>query len=913
MPTWISRLLLRVRATLSPTPDRDLRDEHDFHLQLLEEEYRAQGMSAADARDRARREFGNATRLQEASHDLLVFRALEDLAADTRYAFRQMRRSPGFTAIAVLSLAVGIGAVTSAFTLLDAFMLRRLPVVEPHRLVAFSLSNSAAWSRWPYAYYAHWREAADAPADVTAVYGVSPLIVPDATTGADALPVRVGIVSGNYFDVLGVPIPRGRPFTAADDRVPGGHPIAVISDGFWDRRYGRADDVLGRTIALNHTPYTIIGIAAPGFIGDAIAQPADVWVPLAMQPALSNDAPALLSDRWGQDGRWLRVIGRLHQGVTPEEAAARANALFQQFVTAKAAELGDNSPAIRRERAQTISLLSAATGYAPQRERYARPVVILGVIVALVMLVACANFANLLLARSRAQHREFVVRIALGAGRWRIIRQSMTECAVLAFAAGGLALLVANWAAAAALSRFATMVQPVDVVLRMDARVLTFALACVAIVMVFGTMASMWGARVPVTVPALQRVAPGTRGWRRTFGAGRLLLVTQLALCTVMLIGAALLVRTVVNLRTQDIGWNRNVLLVSLAPRQAGDNRQLRGTIMGEVRERLAALPGIESVSASDALLFNSANYWVDVSERLLIDGAAPVPGGQWTFAAVGPGFFSTMGLPIVRGREFTETDLRPPAEIVIINQSLARLLFGDGDPVGRRLGMNLKTADLQIIGVVNDAKQISPRERGLGMLYRPLADSTTTASPSEILSPAVTLAVKTKGESGEAADMIQHQIASIDTDLKLSVRTVSELVDEAIAQERLMSGISLALGLLVALIACIGLHAVMSYEVVQRTHELGVRLALGATRPDVVALVLRESARLTLLGLLVGIPLGVAASQQLRTLLFGIEVDDPATLALVGSLLLLVTTLATLRPARAASRTDPVALLRAD
>jgi predicted permease len=896
---WLKRLGLRWRATLSRT-DRDLRDEHEFHLALLEQEHLAEGLSIEEARQRSHREFGNTTRLLETSHDVFAFRVVEDLGSDVRCAIRQMRRSTGFTRIAVLSLAVGIGAVTSVFAVLDAFVLRRLAVHAPDRLVAFSTTTNPGWQWWTYAQYSFWQIAPNRLVDVAAVYAF-PEMTESRGEGASA-PVRVSLVSDNYFDVMGVAAARGRVFTAADDDLLAPQSVVVISDAFWVRRFGGAADVVGRTIELDRRTYEIVGVTSPGFAGEWVGQPTDIWAPLSLHRQLAPDAPPAMFDPWNIENAWLRVIGRLRDGVTRQAAEATAQRHYQQFLKGKAAFVGGDAPPLAHARTLQIALLGAATGYAPARQAYAQPLILLTGLVTLVMLVACFNFTSLLLARTHARGREFAVRLTLGAGRLRLVRQSFTEGAVLALLAGGFGLLLARWAAALSLNYFSANIGPFAVDLRIDARVLGFTSACVLTVMMFSLVAAIWGSRVRLTPAAISARHGGITRWRQGVAGNRLMLVSQLALCTMLLL-AGLLLRTTLNLRNQDLGWDRNVLLVSVAPAQAGYSSRAGATLLRDIARQLEALHGIESVGASGTLVLDRTNYWVDTSERLSTDAAPPMRGVRWTFSSISPDFFATMGVPMVRGREFSETD-GPSHNVVVINQSLARLLYGDADPIGRRVGLTPKAANLQVIGVVNDAKQVSPRDRGLGVMYLPLRETARVA----------TLAVRTSGDPSEAADMIEHHVRSFDKDLRLlRISTVDAVFDDAIAQERLMGAIATVLAILVVLIVSGGLHAAMSYDVARREHEMGVRLALGASRHDVMALVLRESSRLAFAGLAVGVPLGLSVSQPLRGQLFGVTVNDPQTIVSVTLLLVAVATLATLWPARNASQADPVALLRAE
>jgi predicted permease len=897
----LTRFLLRARATLSGGHDRDLRDELQLHLRLLEEEYTAQGIPADQARRRAHREFGNATQFQEVSHDLFSFRLLEDLIDDLRYAVREMRRSAGFTCVAVSSLAIGIGAITAAFAVLDVFMLRGLPVRGPDRLVAFSASGSSTWGSWPYAYFMHWRNSPDRLFEVAAASDVRPHDVPLQGTDKPGQ-VRVSLVSGNYFQVMGVDVALGRALTDADSPAPGAAPVAVISDAFWERWFGRTPDVLGKSIDLRGVSYEVVGVAQTGFTGHAIGHPSDVWLPLTMQSALMPDGARLLEDRWGTGAHWLRVIARLADGVSVDRAAVSANLIRQRFIADKAAALGGSSPEVVRDRQQGVSLLTATTGYAPERVRYGRPVMILFSITALVLLVACANFTNLMLARSEGRRKEFDIRLALGGRRSRLIRQSATECVVLGFAAGLLGLLLANWAATATLKQFALTIRPIELALAFDARVLGFVSACVGVVIGFGLWPSTRPARSASVASVYQSTSTDARRRTRSI-AGRTMLIGQLAMCAVLLIAAGLLLRTVTNLRSQELGFDRNVLLVSVSPGQAGYSRDAAAMLLERIRERLSAVPGILAVGVSGPALLDSSHYWIDGSQLLTTDRGLVLAGARWTSATVGAGFFEAVGMSPVHGRTFDSRDARPAADGVVINQSLATFLFGTDNPIGRRIRMSPRAPTQPVIGVVQDARQTSPRDRGVGVIYAPLRGFNS-----------VVLAIRTAGSPSDAAPLVRHQLGSIAADLPVdNIRTIAEVLDEAIAQERLMSAISLVLAALVVAVGCVGLYALIAYDVAQRTRELAIRLALGATSGQVVSLVLRDGALLVAPALAIGLPVGLTASRALSSQLYGVQPGDPWTLASVAVLLTIVALVATLRPAQTASSIDPIVLLRAE
>jgi predicted permease len=896
---WLTRLLLRVRATLSKGHDRELRDELHLHLRLLEEEYAAQGLSRDEARQRARREFGNAAAFQETSHDLFSFRLIEDVIQDLRYAIRETRRSAGFTCVAVTSLAVGIGALTTTFSIIDAFMLRGLPVHDADRLAAVSTAESLDWESWPYAAFTLWREPSERLFDVAAA---SPV------TGYDVQPVgsdkpnevRVTLVSGNYFEVIGADIELGRALTETDDSPRATEPVVVISHAFWHRWFGRTPDILTKTIDLQGRSYAVVGVAAKGFRGHVVGQPADIWVPLVRQPELMPGSPNVLEGRAALETRWLSVLGRLRAGIGIREASVWVNLIHQRFVLLKVTELGESNSDVARDRKEVVSLLSASTGFAPERAVYARPIMILSGITFLVFLVACANFTNLMVARTERRRREFAIRLALGGGRGRLIRQSMAECALLAVIAGTLGLLLAEWTTTAALKQFAAMIIPIELSLELDARILSFAAASVVVAAAFGLLPCLRQVRSAAGSAVYQTTH--AYGCGRTRGiAGRLVLIAQMAMCAILLMEAGLLLRTVMNLRSQELGFDRNVLLVSVSPRRARYPDDAAAMLVKRITERLSAVPGIQAVGVSGPGLLDITNYWVDDSQLLSTDYGIALPGTHWTVASVGPNFFNAVGISMLHGRGFNDQDAGPPHDAIVINRALATSLYGNENPLGRRLRMNPRGPMLSVVGVVSDAKQTSPRDRGIGVIYTPMQGY-----------GAVVLAVRTAGLPSDLAPVIAHQIGSLATDLPIEkVRTIAEVLDAAIAQERLMSGIALVLAALVIAVGCVGLYALMSYDVAQRTHELGVRLTLGATGGSVATLILRDGVKLVFPALMIGIPVGVIASRPLSSQLYGVASTDPWTLTSVALVLTVFAFVATVRPALTAARIDPIALLR--
>lgn len=643
-----------------------------------------------------------------------ILQLVEDLGQDLRSTLREMRRTAGITWVALFSLALGIGAATAAFSLMDAFLLRALSVPRADGLVAFSTAGQSTWAYWPFAPFSRWRQSPDALFHAAAASDVRSREV-SWPSSVERREVSVSVVSWNYFDVMGVALSAGSGFGAYRTGDLPGPPVAIISDAFWSREFGRAPDVLTKTVGLDGIAYQIVGVARRGFSGHVVGHPVDVWLPIAV--SLAQDHPRPTEDPWGASASWLHVIARLPESVSVEQAAASANVIYQRFSTDKARALGAEHPAVLRDRGRTISLLPAATGFSPEGERFRRPLTILTGFSILVLLVACANFTNLMLARSEARRREFAIRRALGAGRWRLVRQSATECAALTLVGTLLGLLFARWAATLALEQFALTIVPVDVASGVDGRVLGFTAACAAIAMAFGSRPGILASRSAEIASVQPTRQSGAEARGRA--ARRVVLIAQLTLCTVLLIGTGLLLRTVWNLRHQDLGFDRNVIFVSVSRPGSADSGA--AVLMQQVRERLLAVHGVEAAGLSGPVLLDSAYYWVDGANQLTTDSGLAVPDGRWTFAAVGSGFFDAMGMRVVRGRALDDRDLQSTTDAIVVNRSLATFLFGREDVVGRRIRMRPAGPVQTVVGVVNDVKQTSPRDRGMGVLYVPL------------------------------------------------------------------------------------------------------------------------------------------------------------------------------------------------
>lgn len=891
MPRLLKRLLLRLRATLSRQQDRETRIELDLHLRLLEEEFVSQGMTPDDARRLARREFGNPAVFQEMSRDVVSFHWLEDLVRDLRYAGREMRRAPGFTVIAVSSLAVGIGAATATFAVTEAVMLRPLPVRSPERVIAFTTADGNGWATWSYAAYARWQRGSAGLYEAAAASDVRSLRS-RRSSGLPPEDVAVSLVSGNYFEVIGARVVFGRALAASDVGSPGRGAVAIVSDGFWRRRFGGAADVLTKTIELSGVQFTVVGVAESGFTGHAVGYPVDVWVPLTMQPVLLPGMPGL-QDSPGKEARWLKVVGRLGANARIERADAAARLARQVFLTEKAVQLGADIPEVARDRAESFRLVAGASGDGAVRPQFGRPLTFLALITALVLIVACTNFTNLMFARAEARRREFLIRLALGGGQWRVIRESAAECLALAAIAGVVALAFANWAISIAMVLVSAL-EPLDFAIGLNTRVMMFAAGCVMIAAGFG----VWPSTRMVRSLAMSSMRQGgaIAGTRPV--ANRIMLIGQLVVCAILMFGAGLLLRTVINLRTQDLGYERNVLLIPIGVEGPGHPAEAAAALMEQSRQRIAAIPGVLAAGVFGSPLLDNRAYWVDGSEGLRTDRGEASGGTKWTFAFVGPGFFDAVGMQLVHGRRLSESG---QGSEVVINESLARALFGEGDAIDRHFAMNPGAPMLTVVGVMQNARQISPRDRDVGVAYLPIRGYGRA-----------TLAVRLANPSLSQAASVRQQAQAILGDVQSGpITTISQELERSIAAERLTSAIALFLSALVVAIGCIGIYALMTYDVTRRQREFGVRLTLGATAGRLLATVLRDGAAIVVPALALGLPAQLATSRLLASQLYGVDARDLWTLASVAILLLVVAMGAVFRPAWLASRIDPTTLLR--
>ena len=810
---------------------------------------------------------------------------------DLRYALRQLLRSPGFTTVAVLSLALGLGINTTIFSVVSGLLLRPLPVADPERLAAVFTSDFSgpAFGGSSYVDYTDLRDRARSFEALAAVL-MEPMNV--ASTGSAEV-VAGQFVSGNFFQVIGRPAAHGRLLQPSDDRA-GAPPAVVISHAFWRRRFGSDPAVIGQVVGIGGQQATIAGVAPEEFTGIVRGLRVDIWVPFAFHPIIHPGSDELTS----RGARGLSIVGLLRPELPPRAAEAELRTLAAQFQAAYREAWTDVRGAGRR-----LTLV-------PESELRVLPQIRGGVlggsalllgVAALVLLIACANLANLLLARAAIRRREIAVRLSLGAGRARLVRQLLTESVLLAGAGGVLGVVAALWS-----TDLIGRIQvpgpfPVELDFAPDFRVLAFALAASMLTGVLMGLAPALQASKPDTVSALRDDASGVARTRLR-GA---FVVAQIAMSLVLLVAAGLFIRSLRNASSIDPGFStRRALLVGVDLSLVGYDEDRGRTFFRTMRERLAALPSAESVSLTTIvpLGLNSAR------RSLSVRGYTPSPGEEMEFhvASVGPQYFETMGVELARGRGFTEQDRREAPGVVVVNESFARRFWPGQDPLGKELGLGGEEGPWStVVGVARDGKYTSRGEDPKPFYYIPIDQEYRSTA---------TFIVRTAGDPRQLAGPARAAVADVDATVPIiEMRTLAENLDLSLLPIRI-AGIMLGgFGVLGLVLASIGLYGVMAYIVGQRTREVGIRMALGAQRRDVVALVLRYGARLVAIGLMTGLVLAIALSQLVRGFLFGLSPVDPVTYVGVALLLALVALLASWLPAQRAMRVNPMVAMRSE
>ena len=860
--------------------EQDLADEMRLHRDLV-----------AQTADRS---FGNAAQIQEASRAVWIWPFLETLAQDTRYAWRTLRASPGFAATAVLSLALGIGANTAIFSILNAVMLRSLPVADPGQLVEVQSQHDSFLTN-PI-----WEQVRDHQQAFSGALAYSGTRF-DLASGGESHFAQGLWVSGDFFHVLGVPAMRGRVFTTDDDRRGSGHagPVAVISYGFWKAHFAGDPDVLGKTVRLDRHPFTIIGVTPPWFTGLDVDTHYDVAIPIGCEPILHTDRSNLdARSTW-----WLRILGRLKPDESIQQATAKMRALAPEVDRATLPNWDADG---QREYLQrSFELVPAAAGFSETGNDYRKALFTLMAVVGLVLLIACANIANLLLARAAARQREISIRMAIGAARRRVMRQLLSESLLLSVlgAAGG--LLFAVWGSRLLVHLLSKTSNELQFDTAPDWRVLAFTMGIALLTgLLFGLAPAMRATRVSPN-EVLKEHGRGTAGGRSALG--RALVTGQVALSLMLLVGAGLFLGTFRNLLNTNLGFtSHNVLLVEAAVMQANVPPKQRPALYRQIVERLRTIPGVAAASSS-ALTPISGSFWNNnvTPEGYRSKGKEDV---LVYFNRVSPGFFETMRIPLVLGRDFTEHDDLGAPRVMIINETAAHRFFGKHSPLSKTIGVPGdkpgKQDIYQVIGVVKDSKYgwVAEAMRPLGYFACAQDDSPWPGLDFEIRS----------GESmATLVPSVRGAFEEVNRGISLEFRNFETQIGESLIQPRIVALLSAFFGGLAVLLAMIGLYGVTSYGVARRQSEIGIRMALGAQPGSVVWLVLRDVAAMLALGTVLGLGASLAAGRLVASLLYGVKPDDAAPLAIAAVVLAIATGLAAYLPARRAARLDPMAALR--
>ncbi len=840
-------------------------------------------------------------------------RILAEFWADLRFAARLLRRSPGFTFVAVSSLALGIGGATAIFTVTDAVVLKSLPVRAPGQLYIAQVEDaSGSSSRFSYPLFEQARDVVHGSADMCVSSSVVRMLI---TEGAAAAPRpddigRVQLVSGEYFSVLGTRPQVGRLLEPADNRSIGAHPVAVLSDAFWARRFGRRPDIVNRLITVNGAALTVIGVTPPGFFGTVADTRADVWVPVMMQSVVryANNADVEngdLDQPWvpQPEVAWLTVVLRARTDRDRHAVADVFTRLLQQQL-AKRPGYGTD-PDVRRLQARHVVLAPGSHGLSRMREQLQSPLAVLFAMVGLLLVIACANLAGLLLARSASRRRELAVRASIGAGRWRIVRQLLAESLLLGLAGGALGIVAARWGCDVLLALLAPGRTGPAMDLALDRRVLLFATTTsVLTTLGFGLLPALRASRVDPaeTLNAFGRIVGGER---RRHSAGRLLVVAQLALTVLLLSVAALFARTLQQLAQVPVGYHQDgVVIARIDPRAAGYGLERLDALHRAIVERLETTPGVRSASLS---LHGPLSGGARVSS-LNVEGFQPPRDTPLEVQedVVTPQYFQTVGLTLTRGRLFGPAD-HPKGHVAIINETMARRFFAGRDPIGRHWnsGGPIGADAFEIVGVVSDAHYNDLRSATPNAAYR-------LASQSEEYLTSVE--VRTSGPATDAAHAVRVALGAVDPRIPvMEVSTLEARVRALTGQERTVALLAAVFGATALLVACLGLYGILAYHVTRRTPELGVRIALGAGRGAVLWLVMRDALVIVALGLAIGLPLTLAAAQQMTRLLYQVAPVDVLSYTAAAVVLVTIATLAAWIPARRAAAIEPIVALRSE
>ncbi|MGE5645318.1 MAG: ADOP family duplicated permease [Acidobacteriota bacterium] len=908
-------LLLRLRYWMeSARRGEALREEMELHLAEKAAELQADGMTPECARAEARRRFGNAGLKYEEAREIWIKRFWQELGQDVRYGFRALAANKAFSALAVLSLALGIGANTTIYSFMESILLRSLPVADPELLVVLNWHSrppqnagkewvhvmhgvqGMAWpgdqgaivsGMFPYGAFETLRE--ENPV-FSRLFGYFNGLNRTLAFHGQAMSAGAEYVTGGYFRGLAVSPAAGRLIDSEDDR-PGAAPVAVISFSVSRQRFGGPSSAIGQPVLVDNVPFTVIGVAPPEFFGVDPAAAPDIYLPLHTNLLLDGAQAA----RMYPDGNfyWIEMMGRLRPGVSIVQAQAALAPRFHEWVAATAATDGE------RAKLPALVLNPGAAGLGSLRRQYSKPLYVLLAMVGLILAITCANIANLLLARAAARRREMAVRLSLGAGRFRVVRQLLTESVMLASLGGAFGVLFAIWGVRALTLLFSRGQQDFTLHAELNWNVLgvTAALSVVC-GLLFGLAPAIQSTR-PDVMPALKNGRGG--GPRRR--AQHVLVVAQIAMSFLILVAAGLFVRTLDKLHSVQLGYAReNILLFSLNARQAGHRDPEIAAFYANLRKRFEAIPGVRSATLSQSSIVNAGRVGQAIRGPMKI-GAVTVENAR--VLAAGPRFFTTMQIPILAGREIDDRDQPGSRPVAVISERLARAYFGNENPVGRRITFLDDKRDVEIVGVSANLRYggLKNEEESAMSVFVPV---------SQFSSDRVTYALRTAGDPLRFVPSVHEIVREADSRIPVTnVATQAAEIDRTIGREVMFAKLCTGFAVLALLIACVGLYGTMSYNVARQVGEIGIRMALGAQRGAVVWMVLRRVLLLAAVGLAISVPAALSASLLVKSFLFETQPNDPGTLVLAGVILVSAALLAGYAPARRASRIDPLAALR--
>ncbi len=881
---------------------RDLEEEMRLHLELSSQRQMDRGLPPTAAARGAHLKFGNTARIKEKSLMVWGWETLESFLADIAYGTRALLRSPALTIVALASLAFGIGANTAIFSLLDAVLLRSLPVKDPQQLVVLGegrmrgIGNDIAFTElFSNPFFRQFRQRSTVFSDVAGIFSLSNDGHGFVEGSNESQPISVQLVTGNYFPLLGVHALIGRTLNDADDHSEGDHPVAVVSYAWWKRALAQDPNVLDKKIKLGSVIYTIVGVAPPEFFGTNVGEAPEVWLPLSMVKVV----PPYYGGYTNNFSRSLNLICRLKPSVSLEQATAETNLLFQQitrsFPDAKLTQLN-----LQKLDKAHVTLTPMTTGLSSIRSQFSPALKILMAVTALVLLIACANIANLLLARATTRARELGIRQALGAGRTRIIRQLLTESLLLAFAGGALGIALASISSRILLRMASDGPAAIPLDLSINGHLLLFNLAVtIATALIFGTIPALRATGIQLTDSLKASRTSHSSGNKSRLAQA--LIVSQVSLSLILLVGAGLFLRSLVNLSNADTGFNKqNVLRLQI------DSSSITGepnqdAFFHQVEDRVSALPNVRAASFS-TFTFGPEGSW---NSPILTDGIGLERNIHASHNNIGNGYFATMGIPVIAGRTFSASDTKTSAHVAILSQRMAKTIFPSVNPIGRRYYIDTMGPEsaVEVVGIVGDVKSGDLIEGPRLIDYLPYTQYAWGFGDFE---------VRYTGDFAAMANAVQQTIHSIDHTVPISdVTTLDEQVSRTYTNQRLVAQLSTFFGLLAVLLSAIGIYGLMSYVVSRRTNEIGIRMALGSPRSNVSWLVIREIILLVAAGILIGVPATLAADRLVASLLFGVKGTDPTSLIAAVLLLLVIATAAGYFPARRASRVDPMEALR--